>query len=241
MTTRDRIAAILDATRGVLRNRITIGFLVLSSLYWFASPWLEPEWRDYGILMLRSGIIAGSVLAAATYFLSALKSVRRGEHSNVTEWLVGVVTFFAAVATGSIYSIIWIRLGRPEWMTAHPALGFILLWQLIGVCMIVKAPHSGSEDGSGNRSRLLLAIGIAVVAAISFTAGRVTKTEGAMAPLFAANKPWCPSHLPVIGNVNSRGAKIYHLADSPYLQMVMPDACFATEAEAIAAGFRKAG
>jgi len=46
---------------------------------------------------------------------------------------------------------------------------------------------------------------------------------------------------PVMGNITSRGARIYHGPDSPYRSMVAPEQCFRTEAEARAAGFRAPG
>ena len=41
------------------------------------------------------------------------------------------------------------------------------------------------------------------------------------------------------GNINSKGVKIYHMPGGMYYKIVKPEQCFATEAEAQAAGFAK--
>lgn len=43
------------------------------------------------------------------------------------------------------------------------------------------------------------------------------------------------------GNINRRGERIYHLPSDPYYGRTNPEAMFCTEAEARAAGFRRAG
>jgi micrococcal nuclease len=48
----------------------------------------------------------------------------------------------------------------------------------------------------------------------------------------------CPGSLPIKGNINSRGDRIYHTPDSPSYAQVVPEQCFATPADAEAAGFR---
>ena len=45
----------------------------------------------------------------------------------------------------------------------------------------------------------------------------------------------------VKGNISSSGAKIYHIKGGALYNVVKPEQCFNTEAEAVAAGFRKSG
>lgn len=52
------------------------------------------------------------------------------------------------------------------------------------------------------------------------------------------NDPWnCPADRPIKGNANSG---IYHVPGASFYTRTKPEQCFATEAEAIAAGYRKA-
>lgn len=48
-----------------------------------------------------------------------------------------------------------------------------------------------------------------------------------------------PVSCPVKGNINAKGAKIYHVIGGMYYKIVKPEQCFATEGEALAAGFVK--
>jgi hypothetical protein len=43
----------------------------------------------------------------------------------------------------------------------------------------------------------------------------------------------------VKGNINSKGFKIYHIKGGAFYNLVKPEQCFNTEAEAVAAGFVK--
>jgi hypothetical protein len=41
------------------------------------------------------------------------------------------------------------------------------------------------------------------------------------------------------GNIGSKGEKVYHMPGGSFYNRTTPEACFGTEAEAVAAGFRK--
>jgi hypothetical protein len=59
------------------------------------------------------------------------------------------------------------------------------------------------------------------------TPGKIDPVDGA-----------CPASHPIKGNHSSSGAFIYHVPGSRNYDRTTPDACFATEADAEAAGFR---
>jgi len=50
----------------------------------------------------------------------------------------------------------------------------------------------------------------------------------------------CPESHPIKGNISSSGEKIYHVPGGASYRQTHPEACFATEADAQAAGFRRA-
>lgn len=61
-----------------------------------------------------------------------------------------------------------------------------------------------------------------------------TQAGGRYAPISRAN---CPSHAPIKGNANSG---IYHMPGQRYYSRTHPEDCFATQADAVRAGYRKA-
>lgn len=65
----------------------------------------------------------------------------------------------------------------------------------------------------------------------------MTRTERRARSPIQINAADCP----VLGNVNRKGARIYHDVGSPYRAMVRPENCFATASEAQEAGFRPPG
>lgn len=54
-----------------------------------------------------------------------------------------------------------------------------------------------------------------------------------------AAKPAADAPCIIKGNINAKGEKLYHTKASPVYTRTKPEACFATEAEAVAAGFKK--
>ncbi|MFN8513881.1 MAG: hypothetical protein U0841_15120 [Chloroflexia bacterium] len=49
----------------------------------------------------------------------------------------------------------------------------------------------------------------------------------------------CPASHPIKGNINRNGLLIFHTPDSNNYERTKAEACFASEADAEAAGFRK--
>lgn len=50
-----------------------------------------------------------------------------------------------------------------------------------------------------------------------------------------------PGSCLIKGNINSKGQKIYHVLGGAFYKIVKPEQCFASEADAQAAGFVKSG
>ena len=64
----------------------------------------------------------------------------------------------------------------------------------------------------------------------------VTQYEGALPP----TNDQCPASHPIKGNLSRNNVLIFHIPGSNNYERTKPEACFATEADAEAAGFRKA-
>lgn len=61
------------------------------------------------------------------------------------------------------------------------------------------------------------------------------RTSGSAQPVGSS----CPEGYPIKGNLSSSGEKIYHVPVGQFYDRTVPEACFATEADAQAAGFRR--
>ena len=83
----------------------------------------------------------------------------------------------------------------------------------------------------------MFAIGVVVVLALVLQSG----TSGSASPLPGPAPRACPSGYPIKGNVTQSGSgtsRIYHLPAGNFYAVTNPETCFATEADAKAAGFR---
>ncbi len=63
----------------------------------------------------------------------------------------------------------------------------------------------------------------------------VSTTTALLKPTVLGNSTNCV----VKGNISSTGSKIYHVLGGSFYKTVKPEQCFATEQEAVSAGFRK--
>jgi len=59
-------------------------------------------------------------------------------------------------------------------------------------------------------------------------------SQGGVAP----SGDTCPADHPIKGNIRSDGTRIYHLPNDPSYARTRPEQCFASAADAAAAGFR---
>lgn len=240
MSAQDRIIRLRLAAKQFAKNRLTLGFAAMTAAYWVVAAFVLPEWRDAAILFMRAAVTLGLIITAGTYFEAATRSLARGEDGSVAQWLTGVVIFCLSMAGSSVYTMAWIYADRPVWMTNHPLLGFILMWQVVGVALLIKAPDA-DNPGSFYKSRWLIALAFVAAVVAAFAAGRVTKQAVGSPSYIPSTYPACSPERPVWGNVNSKGVKIYHDEESPYRAMVHPDTCFATIGEAQDAGFKPPG
>ena len=97
-----------------------------------------------------------------------------------------------------------------------------------------------------NQQKIILLIGFVFVAAMSFGLGRSTAPQAQTSSLSPVNytanieQTQSASALSCEGKIKGSGSYIYHLpGGSFYAKTTSPIACFDTEAQAIAAGFRK--
>ena len=105
--------------------------------------------------------------------------------------------------------------------------------------------NSGKRKASASTPQAAAPV-VEVVAPTGVPVGQVSTTaDAASAPsqnagTIAGNGGYdCPPTHPIKGNIRRKdGAHIYHVPDDPYYKLTKPEACFATVADALGAGFR---
>ena len=91
------------------------------------------------------------------------------------------------------------------------------------------AVESGSAPPSGTGTT-----GTTLTPTAAAQAGQRPSATGQAQPRGGA----CPSTHPIKGNVSPSGERIYHVPSGAFYARTFPEACFASEADARAAGFR---
>lgn len=191
------------------------------------------------MLDLALSLATGAALATVVrYFVDFLKSVREGRTG--ANFLISAVFSMALVI---LIQRVWVQVlsayGRPDWLT-DSSMSIFIPWMLAwAVSMAFIAPdvddyNVGERRGVWKSVALFLGGAIAgFVLASSFRSGDVGPRVGGLVQK-VQGRPACAASEHVW--VSSHG--IYHTATSPYRAMVVPEWCFATEAEAEAKGFR---
>ncbi|MBI4363254.1 MAG: hypothetical protein HY545_00190 [Candidatus Doudnabacteria bacterium] len=92
-----------------------------------------------------------------------------------------------------------------------------------------------------NQQKIALTIGYFLVSTISFGLGGVValknkpEVQAEQLPLTNNTTIECK----IKGNINTKGARIYHMPDGAFYKQTNPEQCFETEEQAQAAGFTK--
>lgn len=115
-----------------------------------------------------------------------------------------------------------------------------------------------------HQQSIVLFVGYLLVALMSFGLGKITALK-AVPPVVKIDRAFVPSNYSenqgsvqsavtevnaqengdnncvgkIKGNINSKGDRIYHMPNGSFYNRTDPEVCFATEAEAKSAGFRK--
>ena len=106
--------------------------------------------------------------------------------------------------------------------------------------------------GVGRRTGIAVALALLVLALATACGGRTTPTVPRQLPATPAPRPLpdtatapldattCPTAYPIKGYRNKRGVPLYRTPRTRDYEKVTPEACFATEPAARAAGYRRA-
>lgn len=228
--------------RRIAENRLTGWVVAFLAAYWIVGLTAPPIWFQ-GCIAAAQFLLA--ILVLRKWGPSAFHFVTEREDQQVDGDLLSLVGI-ATLALGAVWSGVfvgaWLAFGSPDhWLsTPYSAFGrglsiagFFLLYRGAGV-----HPSSLRPVNWFILVPLLVALGVGLF----FAGAKWQKNKGPDLHLSLSEfRPRCSSDRAILGNVNSRGARLYHTQASPYRFQVQPEQCFATEEEARDAGYRKAG
>jgi len=110
---------------------------------------------------------------------------------------------------------------------------------IYGICFIlvfIIGFGTGKFDTESRGPTSQKQINYSTKSALNPAPAAVSKAEGGGTSVKGTSTP---ANCVIKGNINSKGYKIYHIPGGAFYKITKPEQCFATEAEAQAAGFVK--
>ena len=182
-----------------------------------------------------------SLAGTIKYGQDAIVALRSGK-SGAEFLIVSVFAIMVTILSQRIWGIVLRVYDRPDWLVNSP-IAILIPWLLSwAMSLALVAPDidldtQAAKTGIWKSAALFIGGALAgFVIAASFSMkkdGSVNFSELEFPRLM--NRSTCKPTEPVW--VSSNG--IYHLPNSPYRGSIVPRWCFATEEEALAAGYRK--
>lgn len=223
----------------IKNNRLLLGSLLALVVYFGGGPFLDRPYLSSTVSLLFMGASTGLVVFYWRAFVDVVFKHRRlaedpGSHIGV----FGAILAGMGGIISALFNLIWVRYGSPpDWNgTVFSNFGRIVI--AAGFACLVISPHVGRVAAELPRQTTLIVFSIIGII-IAFTIGtqiRPAEIVPAWSPVwYDSDRPICLPNRPVWGVSSS---KIYHVAESRYRSLVIPDHCFASEWEAKVAGYR---
>lgn len=227
----------------IAKNALTGWAVAFLAAYWIIGFVAPPTWFNGGIALAQ---FICSVAALYKWGPSAFHFVTEKEGQAAIEGdllsLVGIATLALGAAWSGLFVGAWLLFDTPDsWLnTPYSAFGRGL--SVAGFFLLYRST-TVRQDSLRPVNWWVLSPLVLLAAVALFFAGARWKEQQLpdLNVTYSEMRPRCPSTRPVLGNVNSRGIRIYHTMSSPYRAMVSPEECFASEDEARAAGYRAPG
>jgi hypothetical protein len=188
-------------------------------------------------LSLAFGVSLATVIR---YSIDAFKAIRSGR-VGAEFLIVAVFSMVLLILIQRTWGIILRVYNRPDWLVNSPMTIFIPWMLAWAVSLALVAPDIAGTGSGSSKPGLWRSIALFVAGALagfvlstSFRAETSNEISTISAWPHLANRAVCPSDQPVWGS--ERG--VYHVEDSPYRGMVIPDWCFSSSSEAERKGFR---
>lgn len=226
----------------IVRNALAGWTVAFLAAYWIIGLTAPAVWFQGGIAGAQFLL---SLLVLWKWGPSALHFVTEREEQKVEGdllSLVGIATLALGAAWSGIFVGSWLLFNSPDHWLATPYSAFGRGLSIAGFFLLYRGASVKREVLRPVNWAVILPLLLAVGVALFWAGAKWQKERGPDLHLSLSElRPRCSADRPVLGNINSRGLRIYHTLASPYRRMVQPDQCFATEEEAIAAGFRAPG
>lgn len=179
-----------------------------------------------------------SLAAVIRYSIDAFRAFRSGR-GGAEFLIVAVFSIVSLLLIQRTWGIVLRVYNRPDWLVDSPMTIFIPWMLSWAVSLALVAPDIGGS-GENDRPSLFRSLTLFIAGALAgFVLASSFRMEGVELSAISAwphlaNRPSCADTQPVWGSQN----KVYHIEDSPYRGMVIPDWCFASTEEAEENGFR---
>jgi hypothetical protein len=235
-----RIKNFFQAANELLFSRIGMTFTVFTLVYVFAIS-LFP--MLFLVEVANALVFAFAIILAVMYIPDAIYVARNDKGEGGQYFLVGFSLVIVWLLESRAFSSVWRWMGNPDTWLNHPFNTFFLFLLAWGLFTLAAAPGMrGGEVPIKNWRVIGLAIAVAIFV-FGVTIGLVFSgkiKEVAVPTTVAELRTQCAANQPIKGNV--RGSRlIYHVPGGLSYDSTIPERCFATESEAEAQGFRRAG
>ena len=180
-----------------------------------------------------------SLAVVARYFMDAMRAIRSGRGG--ADFLIFCIFSIAfMILLQRAWVILLTVYNRPDWLSHSPMTIFIpwMLSWAVSLALFAPDVDNVATEGVGVLAKsIALFVSGALAGFVHATSFKIQDVE-----LSSAERVWphlmnrasCPDDQPVWGS----GNKVYHIHDSPYRGMVIPDWCFSSASEAEDNGFR---
>lgn len=225
----------------IVNNRPLFWTVVANLTYWTLGPFIPSPWVSSAASLFLMLASANMFMTYAPAAYDVLFYGRRDRETGGERSHIGV--YGGALCSGGscivgLFGFLWVLAGQPDsWLgTVYSGYG-----RAVTACgFVLMAYSSAPRDPASSRARMIVAaLLVTALAVASFYLGKHWSQPEQAAYWKSvkgvlANRPSCADTQPVWGSQN----KVYHIEDSPYRGMVIPDWCFASTEEAEEKGFR---
>lgn len=138
--------------RRLVRGKIIIPFVVLTSIYWLAA-WYVPRARIADVV---NGMTVAFALAVVVAYIEAFwqaLKMPRDRFGRIHHLLIGIVLAWSATLVTRLWSFLYLNTGKPEWMNNHPIAFYFYFVLCLAAALHLSAPADAEKVNAVGFSR----------------------------------------------------------------------------------------